>query len=698
MKRFLDKIGNDALAVTSMFDVITDLVFLMEVVEGTFQYIYANKTALKLLNLQEDIYGKTIEKVVSPDLANNMLPYYKEVAMTEEAVTYTAKLVTIYGSDFIGETSLTPIKTSDGSTFILAIVRDVTERIHNERELVKTKKVLENDIDKQKQLEKLLQESEQRYKSLFENHSDAIFSFDLEMKFTSGNDAVEKITGYSIDEFMGHSFEPLIIREDKERTREAFKRVIVTKKPENNEISINHKDGHQVDLSVMGLPILVDGKVVGIYGIAKDITEIKQAQKKLMETKEELEMFWEFSVDPTFFISTRGDILKVNPAFEKTFEYSEEEVVFLKKSIIPDEWKDEIAVIDNRIRNGETIFSYETKRMTKSGKILDIISSYTPIRKEDGKVIGAIAFYKNVTEIKTAERELLKSQEKYKLITENAFDIIQIIDPNGVVQYVSPSNERILGYKSLEILNQKYYKYIHHDDKTLLEKGLNYLIAGEEPSPIEFRFRHQNGQYIWVEGTTTIVREDGEIKQFIMIARDITERKRLRDDLAKMAFYDYLTELPNRRTFDDRLELSIQHAKITNKMVAVMVLDGRGFKQINDNFGHDAGDAVIKEMANRLQQSVRKSDTVARLGGDEMAIILPEIESLNEAEEIAKRIIKAFEEPFTYSGHDIHFGTGIGISAYPISSEDKKELFKFADLALYEAKKSNHSEYKFYQE
>lgn len=449
MKRFVEKLGNDELAFKSMFDVVTDLVFLMEEVNGKFKYIYANKTAWKLLNLNEDIYGRTIEEVVSHDLASNMLPYYREVAKTKKAVTYTAQLVTIYGSDFIGETSLTPIKTKeDDSNFILAIVRDVTERILNERELVKAKKALEEDIHKQRRLEKLLHESEQRYKSLFEHHSDAVFSFDLNMNFISGNDAVEKITGYSMDDFMGQSVVPLLIPEYVEKARQAFMRVITTQKPEINEISIYHKNGHSVDLSVMGIPILVDGQVVGMYGIAKDITDVKKAQSVL----------------------------------------------------------------------------------------------------------------------------------------------------------------------------------------------------------------------------------------------------------SKMAFFDYLTELPNRRTFDDRLDLAIQESKQTNKLGAVMVLDGRKFKLINDQFGHDAGDEVIIEMAKRVQDSVRKTDTVARLGGDEMGIILPDIGSIHEAENIAKRIITSFEDPFYYKGQEIQIGTGIGISIYPTQSVDKKELFKFADIALYEAKKSTQSEYKVYKE
>ena len=120
-------------------------------------------------------------------------------------------------------------------------------------------------------------------------------------------------------------------------------------------------------------------------------------------------------------------------------------------------------------------------------------------------------------------------------------------------------------------------------------------------------------------------------------------------------------------------------------------------KKINDTFGHDAGDAVLKEMAKRLKASVRQTDTVARLGGDEMGIILPEIETNETAEDVAERIIHSFKEPFYFNDNEIIIGAGIGISYYPEHSIDKKQLIKFADEALYEAKKSKENVYRIYQ-
>lgn len=139
-----------------------------------------------------------------------------------------------------------------------------------------------------------------------------------------------------------------------------------------------------------------------------------------------------------------------------------------------------------------------------------------------------------------------------------------------------------------------------------------------------------------------------------------------------MAFYDYLTDLPNRRTFDDRLEMAIRNANRSNKKVALMMIDGRKFKLVNDTFGHDAGDAVLIEMARRLKACVRETDTVARFGGDEIGVVLPEIDSVDIVEDIAKRIIDSFEKPLIFKQHQILLGAGIGIALYPDHTMKKR--------------------------
>ncbi|WP_106497862.1 PAS domain S-box protein [Lentibacillus sp. Marseille-P4043] len=806
MKQFIHNISHNVTMIRKMFDSIKDLVFIMEADGNSFRYVYVNRSAIQVLDMEENMEGKLIEDVVPEELAETLRQNYNNCLSTKEELDFEERLSTVNGQ-FIGEASLNPILSDDGTCrYILAIVRDVTDRNQKERELQKTKKTMEKhqkrlnslvenngdavfefdlqgnfininnmvtqitgyeendiigksfapliaeeslvaasahfdralngekeeyqtwlhkrdgqkillhvknvpivvdgqvvgvygiakDVTEKNKLERLLYENEQRYKSLFDNHPDAIYSLDLEGNYTSGNPAREKITGYVMDELLGKSFLPFITPEDREKTNLHFKRAIEHKQPVNYEIGFKHKSGQKIDLSVVNIPIVIDNQVVGLYGVAKNITEQKRAREELIETKEELEVFWNYSVDPVYFVNLKGDIQKVNPAFEKTFGYSEAEVMETHDLIVPSDIIDGASEVDEKIRNGQVITSYETKRRTRCGEILDILASYTPVRNEKGKVIGATAFCKNITDFNKAARDLQKSEEKFRLITENAFDVIKTLSPTGIVEYVSPSNEQVLGYNSVDYIGKAFINHIHPDDIPWVEKGFARAAKGEEVPPVEMRVRHQQGHYVWLEATTTPIIENGEIKQLVSISRDITERKKRREELANMAFYDFLTGLPNRRTFDDRLDMAIHQADRSKKKVAVMMLDGRHFKQVNDTYGHDAGDAVIKELAKRIKASIRETDTVARFGGDEMAVVLPELDSPKMAEDVAKRILSSLEEPFTYNHSEIDLGAGIGISFYPDHANRKKKLLKYADEALYEAKELGRSEYKIY--
>ena len=541
-----------------------------------------------------------------------------------------------------------------------------------------------------------MRENEQRYKSLFDNHPHGIFTFDRTGHLESIKAGTENITGYSFEELKANSFLSIVMPEEIEKIRDYFYKAIHNKQPERYEMAFYKKNGGLIDLQVMNIPLIVDGQILGIHGIITDITDKNLAAKALIEAKEELEVFWENSTDPLFYIDAKGDILKVNPAFEETFGFTEEEMKNGKGTIIPPHMRFDQEQIVERILGGETVKFHDTLRIDKTGKPLNILSSYSPVRNADRKIVGATIVYKNVTVLKKAEQELLKSQEKYRLITESTFDIITLIDLTGQVEYVSPASEKVLGYPDQTYIGSPFTTHIHPEDAFHLIESVASLIDGGEPTTVEVRCMHREGHYIWMEVSPTPVLSNGELKQFFTIARDITERRRLQDKVAKMVFYDHLSGIPNRRTFDDKLKKAILQADITGKKVAVLMLDGRKFKQINDQFGHDAGDAVVREMALRLESSIRSSDTVARLGGDEMGIILPGLDSIEVAEQTAKRILKSFESPLLFNGFKIRIGAGIGISLYPDNADNEKHLVKYADMALYEAKTSDHDQYRIY--
>jgi diguanylate cyclase (GGDEF)-like protein len=164
-----------------------------------------------------------------------------------------------------------------------------------------------------------------------------------------------------------------------------------------------------------------------------------------------------------------------------------------------------------------------------------------------------------------------------------------------------------------------------------------------------------------------------------------------------VAYHDFLTGLPSRTLFNDRFTISISNSVRDGKQAALMMLDVNHFKEINDNWGHDAGDELLKEFSNRLINTVRQTDTICRLGGDEFALLMPEVSSKEVVEEVALRMLKTMHNPFIIQGSEKIISASMGIAIYPEDGENIERLIKHADVAMYEVKKAGGNNYRYYQ-
>ncbi|MEH7440185.1 sensor domain-containing diguanylate cyclase [Neobacillus drentensis] len=266
-----------------------------------------------------------------------------------------------------------------------------------------------------------------------------------------------------------------------------------------------------------------------------------------------------------------------------------------------------------------------------------------------------------------------------------------------VVLYTSPSYLTVLGYSSDTFEGKCALDWIHQDDIKSIVHQLNSILEGKECSKIEYRFRNVNGDWVWFEAKVTpVFKEDGVFKNFLLESREITERRSYEETLTHMAFHDMLTGLPNQRLFKDRLDKAIMEAARYNRKMAVMYMDMDGFKQINDTFGHDVGDELLKQFAKRVKGCIRDYDTIARQGGDEFTVLLPEILYEQDALEIAQRIINSLQELWKIGEHAISISSSIGIAFFPKDGIERQELLKYADRALYRAKEEGKNKYQTY--
>ncbi|HTH17176.1 MAG TPA: EAL domain-containing protein [Magnetospirillum sp.] len=301
--------------------------------------------------------------------------------------------------------------------------------------------------------------------------------------------------------------------------------------------------------------------------------------------------------------------------------------------------------------------------------------------------------------LKDRDEALIRSRKDLHLarqVIEASVDAVMIVDENSLIEYVNPAFVRVTGYAPEEVEGKKpsVLKSGRHADTFYRDMWQDLLTTGQWQGEVWNRRKDGEVFVAWLS-IATIRSDDGRIAKYGAIFNDITERKRHEEKVTRLAYFDALTGLPNRRLLMDRVQMAVSNGHRHGHQVAVMFLDLDLFKRINDTLGHDAGDAVLEETARRLQSCVREGDTVARLGGDEFVILLPELDDAADVGQLAERIIAEVRKPIELKGREMFVTTSVGIGVYPVDSGEIDGLLKAADRAMYEAKQVGRNSFKF---
>jgi len=303
---------------------------------------------------------------------------------------------------------------------------------------------------------------------------------------------------------------------------------------------------------------------------------------------------------------------------------------------------------------------------------------------------------------KQTTKMLYESEQRLKLALSGADEGTWDLDiPSGKINFDSLWGD-ILGYSS-EQERPHYFDdwvaLIHTEDRDRVLKAMSDHVEGWTAEyKVEYRIRSRSGEMRWVLGHGRAVRRDqaGKALRMVGVTRDITLKKEVEDKIWNLAHSDFLTGLPNRPLFYDRLRQAIAQAKRHDQKLALLFLDLDGFKLINDRFGHDTGDALLQEVAQRLRHNIRGADTVARTGGDEFIVILNNVTHAEDAAIVAGKIIQALAERFIIHDNTCTIGGSIGISIFPDDSDEMETLVSHADDAMYKAKEMGKNNYQFF--
>jgi diguanylate cyclase (GGDEF)-like protein/PAS domain S-box-containing protein len=300
---------------------------------------------------------------------------------------------------------------------------------------------------------------------------------------------------------------------------------------------------------------------------------------------------------------------------------------------------------------------------------------------------------------KTRQDSLREQKEFFRLVAENVDGFIAVLDSHGRRVYNSPSYARLVGERDISGSNS--FADVHPADRARVEQAFCQTIASGVGQRLEYRFMKADGGTLMMESNGGVVHDrDGRVKYVVVVSRDITERKAAEARVHHLAFYDSLTQLPNRLTLEDRLHHAMASSKRSGRYGALLFIDLDHFKEVNDAHGHGAGDLLLIQAVERIVRSVRETDTVARFGGDEFVVMLGELDvdlapSMAQAEQVAEKIRSAIAEPYVLSvvtaeeagmSVECHCTASIGVTLFLNHEHSLDELLQLADIAMYRAK------------
>ncbi len=294
---------------------------------------------------------------------------------------------------------------------------------------------------------------------------------------------------------------------------------------------------------------------------------------------------------------------------------------------------------------------------------------------------------------------LRASADQYRALFDLTNDGVLLIGLDWKILAANKAALRMFGFTREEFVGMEVDRWKEFQDPELMEERRIKILAGEEVLPFEEALTIKGGDTIYVEMSLALVHDSDQQPVHIQcILRDVTKRKEYELKLEQQALYDPLTNLPNRILFEDRYQLARISGHPEESMVAVLFVDLDNFKKVNDDFGHGVGDQVLMILGQRLQSSLRETDTVARMGGDEFVIILEDIHNKGDVSRIAQKLRDHISEPMRVDGNDIKVTASIGINITEKSKLAETDLVKTSDSAMYQVKEEGKNDYKFFDE
>ncbi len=568
------------------------------------------------------------------------------------------------------------------------------------------------DLSEIKRAVEALRDREERLQGIMDTVADGIVAADETGTVQSFNPAAERIFGYSAGEVVGRSMNMLMSGADASAHDDHIAHYLRSGETRimgvGRELTARRKDGTAFPIE-LNVSELRRGRHRLFIGTIRDITQRKQAEEALRRAHAELEQRVEertrelavLSRQTTQILNSanegilglddRACITFANPAAARLTGWPLEELRGLSLHTLlgrPRSREGSALTLFAVLRRGQAQRDMAFRR--RGGESFPVEFAAAPIA-EDGRVRGAVVVFRDVTERRRAEDKLRLAAKVFETTAEG----IIVCNGDFCVTAVNPAFTEITGYAAEEALG-RLPQFLTEADAGL-RAAIEEAVESRGRWEGELWSRRKDGRKCAERLAVSSVSDaPGASRQYVVVFSDITQRKMDEERIRYQANYDALTALPNRTLFLDRLQQALAAAARSGERVGLMFVDLDGFKLVNDTLGHEAGDALLREAAKRLQDCVRAGDTVARLGGDEFTVIMPNLGSARNAPAVAQRIIQSLCQPFHLEDRDAFVSASIGITSYPDDGGDSQTLLKNADAAMYRAKEQGKATYQFF--
>ncbi|MFJ7954487.1 diguanylate cyclase domain-containing protein [Lysinibacillus sp. NPDC096418] len=645
-----------------------DFVFLLKKDDDDYRYIRLNEAAQSLF--PHDVIGQTISEVVPKRNDAIILENYNKATQLNEQIDYVD--YAYYEAEVRKyETSVRPFSMND-EQFILAITKEI---------------LYDRNIE-----DKFL-----FMRSMFDHASFSTVILSETGEIFEVNSNFMEDFGLCNEHIKQQSFSQLPIIPDGEfgkitaYIKQASKGETITKKILSFQTLEKEKRYYVVSFS----PVMQGDNSLAIFLIMHDITEFAEQKAELRIKTHGFEVFKAAlnSAAGIVIFDIEGHILDINKLLLDVIGYTKENLVgtlydFIESRNHPVNY---ISNMKQKLEAGE-IWRGELCYRTKYHAFYWMDVTIIPLKNEEGITEQFLSINYDITDKKRMLTELKNIERTFRLITENTNDLIVITNEDGIIMYTSPSYTNYLGFESIELQGRFYSSIVADISKKAWQNFLNNVEC-QSDSQFELLLETKDNLPVWTEGNVTVVKDSGHEKfsQIIMVSREITHRKERENDLLYLAYHDSLTQLPNRRFLLKEFPKILADANRDIDSLAMIYIDGDNFKEVNDQFGHETGDAFIRKFGSVLKKSIRHHDLVIRIGGDEFIVVLTGLSRDVEARrtqmmQIICRIRNELQIGWTIEQHQFTPTASMGIAYYPDHAKTLDKLMDLADQALYKAK------------